>query len=319
MDSISITDNSQEHSDNNTQDSSLPAENKSDWMGSMNTQMICSMNTQMKIRAIEWIHRAPRAIISKHNMTTPMSCNLCLKSCIFYPSCKFNRLHNTSNELKITIFGGKQVTNNGEMADLVSHLCLLRHRTRSPPQTNLDFFFPNQQSSDSCLSDFQSNLSSISIPQIFSTCLTTTTEFVAFPSNYTEIVTLSEGTRYAAAALVSPEDTRTADCILGVTLAKPKSKSKSNKTTIYSILGALIGTLLFLGAVLAYRRHKSKRKEIGEGNPNRDYNMSNIAKFEFPALEANGKNYMPWTIDVEMHLESMGIRDTINFVNDCSL
>ena len=47
--------------------------------------------------------------------------------------------------------------------------------------------------------------------------------------------------------------------------------------------------------------------------------MSNIAKLEFLALEATGKNYMPWTIDVEMHLESMGIRDTINFINDCSL
>ncbi|KAL4567622.1 hypothetical protein LXL04_023211 [Taraxacum kok-saghyz] len=32
------------------------------------------------------------------------------------------------------------------------------------------------------------------------------------------------------------------------------------------------------------------------------YNMSNVAKLEFPALEVNGKNYMPWTIDAEMHL-----------------
>ena len=47
--------------------------------------------------------------------------------------------------------------------------------------------------------------------------------------------------------------------------------------------------------------------------------MSNIAKLEFPALEVTGKNYMQWTIDVEMHLASMGIRDTINFINDCSL
>ena len=44
--------------------------------------------------------------------------------------------------------------------------------------------------------------------------------------------------------------------------------------------------------------------------------MSNIAKLEFPALEVTGKNYMPWTIDAEMHLESMGIRDAINFIND---
>ena len=47
--------------------------------------------------------------------------------------------------------------------------------------------------------------------------------------------------------------------------------------------------------------------------------MSNMAKLEFPALEVNGKNYMPWTIDAEMHLESMGIREAINFINDCSL
>ncbi|KAL4568320.1 hypothetical protein LXL04_023929 [Taraxacum kok-saghyz] len=49
------------------------------------------------------------------------------------------------------------------------------------------------------------------------------------------------------------------------------------------------------------------------------YNMSNMAKLEFPALEVNGKNYMSWTIDAEMHLESMGIREAINFINDCSL
>ena len=46
--------------------------------------------------------------------------------------------------------------------------------------------------------------------------------------------------------------------------------------------------------------------------------MSNIAKLEFAALEVTGKNYMPWTIDVEMHLESMGIRNTINKINECS-
>ena len=44
--------------------------------------------------------------------------------------------------------------------------------------------------------------------------------------------------------------------------------------------------------------------------------MSNIAKLEFAALEVTGKNYMPWTIDVEMHLESMGIRNTINEINE---
>ncbi|XP_023731854.1 probable receptor-like protein kinase At1g11050 [Lactuca sativa] len=177
------------------------------------------------------------------------------------------------------------------------------------------FLFPNLQSSISCLSDFQSHLSSISITQIFSTCLTSTTEFVATPSKCAEIVTLSDwvnksgpttaldsscnvdfagflscsscldagmavNTRlvalsrnsskcftftalYAAAIVNSfgPEDTRTADCILGVPLAKSRSNSRSKKNTIFAILGALIGTLLFLGAVFAYRRFKNKRKE----------------------------------------------------------
>ncbi|KAL7601069.1 zinc finger protein CONSTANS-LIKE 9 [Lactuca sativa] len=39
MESMSIADNSQEHSENKTQDSSLPDENKSDWMGSFNIEV----------------------------------------------------------------------------------------------------------------------------------------------------------------------------------------------------------------------------------------------------------------------------------------
>ncbi|KAJ9541703.1 hypothetical protein OSB04_028209 [Centaurea solstitialis] len=36
------------------------------------------------------------------------------------------------------------------------------------------------------------------------------------------------------------------------------------------------------------------------------------------ALDVNGKNYMSWTIDVKMHLESMGILDTLKEINLCS-
>ncbi|KAL7598887.1 hypothetical protein Lser_V15G22442 [Lactuca serriola] len=45
--------------------------------------------------------------------------------------------------------------------------------------------------------------------------------------------------------------------------------------------------------------------------------MSNIAKLEFAALEVSGKNYVPWMIDVKMHLESMGISNAINEFNNC--
>jgi hypothetical protein len=46
--------------------------------------------------------------------------------------------------------------------------------------------------------------------------------------------------------------------------------------------------------------------------------MSNLAKLEFTALDITGRNYMPWIIDVEMHLESMGLLDTIEETNECS-
>ncbi|KAL7598632.1 hypothetical protein Lser_V15G25464 [Lactuca serriola] len=47
------------------------------------------------------------------------------------------------------------------------------------------------------------------------------------------------------------------------------------------------------------------------------YNMSNIAKLEFAALEVSEKNYVPWMIDVKMHLESMGISNAINEFTNC--
>ncbi|KAL7616709.1 hypothetical protein Lser_V15G03438 [Lactuca serriola] len=53
---------------------------------------------------------------------------------------------------------------------------------------------------------------------------------------------------------------------------------------------------------------------VGSG---RSYNMSNISKLGFAALEVSGKNYVPWMIDVKMHLESMGISNAINEFNNC--
>ncbi|KAL4561697.1 hypothetical protein LXL04_033869 [Taraxacum kok-saghyz] len=46
------------------------------------------------------------------------------------------------------------------------------------------------------------------------------------------------------------------------------------------------------------------------------YNMSNIAKLEFAALKVTGKNYMPWIMDVKMHLQAQGIQNTINKQNE---
>ncbi|XP_073128651.1 uncharacterized protein [Henckelia pumila] len=43
--------------------------------------------------------------------------------------------------------------------------------------------------------------------------------------------------------------------------------------------------------------------------------MSNLAKLEFVALDITGKNYMSWTLDVEMHLESLGLSDIIKEIN----
>ncbi|KAL7613362.1 hypothetical protein Lser_V15G08996 [Lactuca serriola] len=47
------------------------------------------------------------------------------------------------------------------------------------------------------------------------------------------------------------------------------------------------------------------------------YNMSNIAKLEFAALKVSRKNYVPWMIDVKMHLKSMGISNAIYEFNNC--
>ncbi|CAM8956626.1 unnamed protein product [Rhodiola kirilowii] len=39
--------------------------------------------------------------------------------------------------------------------------------------------------------------------------------------------------------------------------------------------------------------------------------MSNLAKLEFRPPDISGRNYMPWTIDIETHLDSMDLPETI--------
>ncbi|KAI3686916.1 hypothetical protein L1987_80606 [Smallanthus sonchifolius] len=176
------------------------------------------------------------------------------------------------------------------------------------------FYLPNPQSSASCISDFQTRISSISVAQSFSTCHSSINEFVARPSNCEGIVTLSDWvemigpnsvlesfcngdlagflrcrsclearmdvnsrlvslsqnstkclafTALYAAGIVNrfgPDDVRTAECILGISLSRSKSNPRSKKNTIFAISGALIGTIVLLGAGCVYRRWSKKRK-----------------------------------------------------------
>lgn len=39
---------------------------------------------------------------------------------------------------------------------------------------------------------------------------------------------------------------------------------------------------------------------------------ANIEKLKFSALKITGENYIAWTTDVELHLESEKLSDTIN-------
>ncbi|XP_060182855.1 uncharacterized protein LOC132612782 [Lycium barbarum] len=39
--------------------------------------------------------------------------------------------------------------------------------------------------------------------------------------------------------------------------------------------------------------------------------MANLTKLEFVALDISGKNYLSWVLDAEIHLDAMGLRDTI--------
>ena len=46
--------------------------------------------------------------------------------------------------------------------------------------------------------------------------------------------------------------------------------------------------------------------------------MSNLAKLEFVALDITGKNYLSWVLDAEIHLDAMGLGDTIKSGNEAS-
>ena len=47
--------------------------------------------------------------------------------------------------------------------------------------------------------------------------------------------------------------------------------------------------------------------------------MSNLSHLEFVALKISGSNYLSWILDAEIHLESMGLGDTIKADNKASL
>ncbi|CAJ2645576.1 unnamed protein product [Trifolium pratense] len=46
--------------------------------------------------------------------------------------------------------------------------------------------------------------------------------------------------------------------------------------------------------------------------------MANLSKLEFEALDITGKNYLPWALDVEIHLDAEGNGDTIKEGNNTS-
>ena len=43
--------------------------------------------------------------------------------------------------------------------------------------------------------------------------------------------------------------------------------------------------------------------------------MANLSKLEFMALDISGKNYLSWILDAEIHLDAMGLGNTIKDVN----
>ena len=47
--------------------------------------------------------------------------------------------------------------------------------------------------------------------------------------------------------------------------------------------------------------------------------MSNLSNIEFVALDISEKNYLSWVLDAEIHLDSMGLGDTIKQGNAASL
>ncbi|KAK4714478.1 hypothetical protein R3W88_020385 [Solanum pinnatisectum] len=46
--------------------------------------------------------------------------------------------------------------------------------------------------------------------------------------------------------------------------------------------------------------------------------MANLTKLEFVALHSSGKNYLSWVLDAEIHLDAMGLGDTIKIENKAS-
>jgi hypothetical protein len=46
--------------------------------------------------------------------------------------------------------------------------------------------------------------------------------------------------------------------------------------------------------------------------------MTNLTKFEFVTLDISGKNYLPWTLDTEIHLIINNFGDTIKDKNKVS-
>ncbi|CAM8956553.1 unnamed protein product [Rhodiola kirilowii] len=46
--------------------------------------------------------------------------------------------------------------------------------------------------------------------------------------------------------------------------------------------------------------------------------MTNLVKLDFSPLDIAGTNYMPWKIDIETHLDSMDLTETINEGNTSS-
>lgn len=47
--------------------------------------------------------------------------------------------------------------------------------------------------------------------------------------------------------------------------------------------------------------------------------MSNFTKLDFVALDITGKNYLSSILDVEIHLDAEGLRDTIKKENQASI
>ncbi|CAM8911426.1 unnamed protein product [Rhodiola kirilowii] len=46
--------------------------------------------------------------------------------------------------------------------------------------------------------------------------------------------------------------------------------------------------------------------------------MTNLVKLDFSPLGIAGTNYMSWTIDIEIHLQSMGLSETVKEGNEPS-